>query len=167
MLLDLFFPKLCLGCNHLGCYICNACEKQIVFIEKEHCFYCKKTSDTGQTHYHCRQALGVNGWISLVQYNPMMKKIIAQIKYKFVSDAFVEIFRLLMPMFVHKIKKLINPNEVYVFQPIPLHSAKQKLRGFNQSSIIAKHFARSMDTSIVNVLIRIKNTQPQAQLKKE
>jgi len=53
----------------------------------------------------------------------------------------------------------------FIIVPVPLHKYKEKIRGFNQSSILAKLISEITDLKTYdNVLIRFKNNQPQAKL---
>lgn len=49
--------------------------------------------------------------------------------------------------------------------PIPLHPSKERKRGFNQSALIAKAFARTMELPYDEPLIKTVNSMPQAQTK--
>lgn len=92
MLLDLLFPKTCLGCGRLGIYICSACREKLVFIQKDVCVYCKKPADLGLTHVGCTRKMGIDGVMSVMRYDETSRKIIKGIKYRLIRDAFRELF---------------------------------------------------------------------------
>jgi ComF family protein len=49
--------------------------------------------------------------------------------------------------------------------PVPLHTAKARSRGYNQSELIAVHLARTMDLELIREgLLRIRNTPSQSGL---
>lgn len=49
--------------------------------------------------------------------------------------------------------------------PIPLHPAKERKRGFNQSALIARSFAQKMNLPYDELLVKVINDEPQAQTK--
>lgn len=163
MILDFLFPKTCLGCSKLGLYICFSCQKNFEYIQKDACIFCDKINKLGLVHDGCKRKGEIDGSLSLIYYNVTIKNIIKKIKYRLVKDAFREFFLLLQPEYVSKYKNFKKAFPDVVIQPIPLHPKRFNERGFNQAVIISQFFSQVMDVQIVDVLIRKKNTQPQAQ----
>ena len=68
-----------------------------------------------------------------------------------------------------KIKK--NTNEVFenaVLVPIPVDKKKLRIRGYNQSELLADQLANIIKIPVIkNNLIKIKQTKPQMELSKE
>ena len=55
--------------------------------------------------------------------------------------------------------------EIDVICPVPLHPARQRLRGFNQSELIARRLGQSLGLAVnMSALRRTKPTQPQIEL---
>lgn len=165
LLKELLFPKFCLSCKKFGLYICARCRSNLTPFNREICFYCEKDSLEGETHEHCQQG-GVDRFITVFQYNPTLKKIIASIKYRLVSDAFGEFFEYIesgkkLPFLSSKFQ-----NDQILIQPIPLHPNRLKQRGFNQSELIARWLAKKLNAKVTNTLDRVKETKAQAQLSK-
>jgi competence protein ComFC len=49
--------------------------------------------------------------------------------------------------------------------PLPLHPNKPKSRGYNQSALLARHIASTINASLnTNVLVRVRETENQAGL---
>lgn len=161
----LLFPKFCLSCKKFGRYICVRCTKNLTYLENQICFYCEKKSAYGITHIGCVHVNGVDQFISCFRYTSTLKKIIASIKYRLVSDAFEEIFNLIEKQLT--ISLIINGDQPFSIQPIPLHPFRQRQRGFNQSEIIAKWLARKTGGRMIQALERVKETKAQAQLGRE
>jgi len=44
--LDLIFPPMCVGCRHVGRWICPECWPRVPWIEDRQCFECAKPSPT-------------------------------------------------------------------------------------------------------------------------
>lgn len=165
MLKDLFFPKTCLGCGFLGCYICRTCEKKLSPITLNTCLYCARASYLGATHQSCKTIDGIDGMLSLYSYNPILRAIIKKIKYRGVYDAFHELFHVVREPAVLKFYKFKRLYNCAVLQPIPLHTTKMKSRGFNQSAYIAGFFEALFGYKKIDLLIRSKATSAQAQIK--
>ena len=163
-LLDLIFPRNCLGCGRAGAYICNDCLGKVPKA-RNHCILCFKSSVDGSTHFRCQRRFLIDGAYSCWKYTGVVRKAIVSLKYKFASDIASE----LAYKFVEEIKL---DNSFLVSQkctlvPIPLHKKRENWRGFNQAIEIGKFTARHMDWVFVpNLLTRYKNTKPQVGLKK-
>ena len=166
-LLDLLFPKFCLGCGFLGSYICHNCKCKLIYLEKDLCIYCHKASLYGLTHPTCKRGEGVDGVISIFHYNNLLKSIIKSIKYRLATEVWNELCLTINPDKLNKIK-IFQELAVsgYSLQPIPLHPNKFKKRGFNQAQIIADFFSKFLRVGLADNLIRIKDTQAQAQIAK-
>jgi len=164
MFADMMYPKRCLGCGKLGMYICLACEKKLAYVETDVCFYCKKMSPHGQTHPDCQYKQGIDGVLSVFQYNPLLKKIIAAIKYELATAVW------------HDFKLTVRPEGLYawfffrriihnaIIIPLPLHPRRQNARGFNQAELIARWASDYLAFPVKNVLVRKRNTPFQARL---
>lgn len=163
-LIDLLFPQACVVCGALGRYLCTSCRKKLLYVHVDSCFYCRKPSLYGFTHYCCKQKNGVDGWMSLLFYNSIAKRIIAAIKYRFVVGVLSELFLSLEPQSFIKLKILnITSPTIYV-QPVPLHSSKKRLRGLNQAELLSDFFLRFISGLKSNAVIRVRATSPQAKL---
>ncbi len=54
----------------------------------------------------------------------------------------------------------------YVLVPVPLHTAKEAERGFNQSLLLAEKLGRCLSLPVVQTLVRIHSGKTQASLNK-
>lgn len=163
---DLLFPKLCLSCGRLGSYICLKCAKELVYVRPDKCFYCGKSSYLGLTHPACKRSKGVAGFISIYYYNNTLKKIIKNIKYRLVLEAYDELVKIInFEILADKLQCFKKIKKNVVLCPIPLHLQRLKKRGFNQSELLAKFFSKFTNIPVKSILKRVKNTRPQAQIK--
>lgn len=158
--LDLIFPRRCVGCNRLGCYLCLTCISKIEYIEKPICPVCGKQAIDGVTHPHCLSRHSLDGLFAVAHYRGIVKEAIHLIKYRFVSDLSESMSNLLVSNW---------PKTLPVFDyliPVPLHPRRQKTRGFNQSSLLSHFLGKKLDIAVKEkILIRKTNTIPQADLK--
>ncbi len=58
-----------------------------------------------------------------------------------------------------------NKKKPVYLLPMPLYQQRLKCRGFNQAQIIAEYFNRYLRLKQTNLLIRKKETKPQAEIK--
>ncbi len=164
LLLDLLFPKFCTGCKKWGNYICDSCRKNIELLEFYICPVCSKQTLTGLIHTNCKRNSYIDGVVSSMRYNHIAKKLVKAIKYQLVYDIYQELFDLIF----HTQSTIFN--EFYknysncYFLPIPLHKNRFKMRGFNQAEELTKLFSKQFQYPILDSLVRIRDTKPQAQI---
>ncbi len=159
-LMDLVFPKTCLGCGKGGAYICSDCLAK-VRLAKPICPYCEKASIDGITHSKCRRRFGLDGLISIWEYEGVIRKAILALKYKYATETVTE----LQSYTVTELSRKLLPSAYYLV-PVPLYWYRQNTRGFNQSVEVGKFVAAKMGWKFISdFLIRKKSTTPQVQLK--
>lgn len=171
-LLDLFFPRRCLGCGTSETYLCSACFPKIKFIDSFICPVCEKPSFNGAAHPKCQTRYNLDGLISVCVYEGLIKKAIHLFKYKRVfdlSETLIGLFEKYLEtnsslgLLFKEMKK-----ENYLVVPVPLHFVRENFRGFNQAGIMGKILAkRHCFIFRENWLIREKYTFPQVKLKGE
>ncbi|MBI2051933.1 ComF family protein [Candidatus Roizmanbacteria bacterium] len=159
---DIFFPKICLSCGFLGSYLCLSCQRKLIKVSHDTCFYCRRRSFTGLTHPGCKRRLGVEGFLSVFHYNDVLKRSIKNIKYRLVKEALFELLTLIPPSFISKLAFFKN-DKLYL-QPIPLHNRREKERGFNQAELIAQFLSQYLPFPLIDGLIRTKDTASQSKL---
>lgn len=169
LLLDILFPKRCFGCKKSGNYLCNQCKENILQTDLV-CPKCESPSVGGQTHPVCRRKFGLDGLWSLGIYKDPLRTVIKKLKYSFIeelavvlTDITLEYWARFQPHLLEKIKK--DGGENWAVVPVPLHWYRENYRGFNQSSLIGKHLAKSLGLKYVEALKRVKHTDPQVKLK--
>jgi competence protein ComFC len=167
-LLDLFFPKTCVGCKKYGSYFCSDCIRKIKQSELV-CPFCERQSLGGVVHAVCQRKFGLDGLWSLGIYEGPLRTAIQKLKYKWVSeiakelvDITVEYWAKNSPVLLDKIKK--DQGKSWVITSVPLHPTRQNWRGFNQSELLAKLFTQRLGLRYQNLLKRIRNTTPQMKL---
>lgn len=160
--MDLLFPKICLGCGYLGCYICPHCQKKLIYLATDRCLYCARKSLYGLTHPGCTRPNGVDGVMAIFHYNDFLKKIIKDIKYHLATAVWSELTLNIFPEALLKLAFYKGQSNNLVIQPIPLHERRLRSRGFNQARLIADFFQKYICCPQSQILIRIKETPSQA-----
>jgi len=151
LVLDLIFPKNCLWCGRGQSYFCPSCLNRQV----------RHSIRPLPKIPHCE------GFLPLFKYNSLIKKGIAELKYKFITDLVEELSNIAVKEIKTNFPQLLNywQKNNFVFIPIPLHYHRQNWRGFNQSFLLAKSISQKLNLSYnQNILVRNKNTIPQAKL---
>ncbi len=163
-LIDLLFPRFCLGCGYVGVYLCVSCQEKLKPTKQDVCLYCHKSSLFGLTHPGCQNKLNVDGLMTLYYYNPILKKIIKNIKYRLAVQVWQEFCRVIKPEVISKLIFYRKMSSGTIIQPVPLTKNKYNERGFNQAKIISLFFQKFINCPIVNLLHRKKESPAQAQL---
>lgn len=161
MLLDIIFPRFCVGCKKLGKYLCSTCISELYSIEEDVCPCCEKKSFLGLKHPNCDGDL--DGNFSLFYYRGVSKKIITSIKYQLIYSIWNE-FQNYIPL--NRLEKLATLKQFYInasLQAIPLHSSRHKLRGFNQARLLESYISKKLNLKSINLLNRVKKTDAQVQ----
>lgn len=167
-LLDLLFPKTCVGCKKFGNYFCSDCISEIKQTELV-CPFCERPSLGGVVHSVCKRKFGLDGLWSLGVYQDSLRLAIQKLKYKWVSEVARELIDITLeywaknsPILLDRIKK--DQGKTWIVTSVPLHPTRQKWRGFNQSELLAKLFALKLGLKYETTLKRIRNTTPQMKL---
>jgi len=152
-LLDLFFPKKCLGCGKSDTYLCADCFAWLLTEQAQNPII-ERQKDT------CLDRI-----ISATNYaNPLIRELIKSFKYYYVKELAEPLSQLLI-----KTLKTFNfsaSGGQFLIIPIPLHEHRLRYRGFNQAELLAKKVASHFNLPIeTNALKRIVSTYPQANIK--
>lgn len=163
---EIFFPKRCFTCGRFGTYICSYCLRKFKTINRDVCPYCQKWSFFGLTHFGCQRRLGLDGLKSFFFYDGLVIKTIKEIKYRLVSEAINDFWRIIPIKKLEELFFLKKLAKEWFFLPVPLSQKKEKKRGFNQSKELVNFLSIFLGIKIKdNLIIRHKETKPQTELK--
>lgn len=172
LLLTTLFPQFCLNCQREGSLICQDCLSSIDLCQFNYCPFCKvpkRVFEKGVCPSH--QKMKLSGIFSATSYQiPLVKKLISKFKYQpFLKNLAPPLTSLIIAHFLLSENKLISQDkENSVLVPIPLSKFRERWRGFNQASLIAKVLANFYQIPwLDNNLIKIKATQPQVELSRQ
>jgi ComF family protein len=158
-IIDLVFPKICLGCGREGKYLCRVCIDEVPRAQAI-CPYCKHPSIDGATHVNCVKKYGLDGLTSVWQYEGAVRKAILALKYKYAT----EIGREISEYAINSLSGLVLP-PVHNLTPVPIYWLRQNTRGFNQSIEVGGNIAEKMRLNFIpDLLIKKVPTIPQAGL---
>lgn len=149
-IIDFIFPEKCLNCHKGNLLICEKCLNQLDLNEKE-------LDDFVYTIFDYR--------------NPIMKKIVWNLKYKNKKQLSFTIANYLYPKILEELSelKVLENFNAPLLIPIPLSSKRHRQRGYNQSMLIAKELEKldKKENFVLgkNILFKIKETEHQAHIK--
>lgn len=162
--LDLIFPKACIGCGKEGTYICSNCVTK-VRLAKPICPYCEKSSIDGVTHARCLRKFGLDGLVSVWEYEGVIRRAVLALKYRYSTEVGKELSDLFVSAMKSQNTKYLIPDTGLVV-PIPLYWYRQNARGFNQAIEIGKAVAAQMGWKFVSdLLVKKRSTFSQVELK--
>ena len=168
-LLDLLFPKRCLGCGKWGRYICLSCFHSIKLLPYLKCPVCERPAVDGMTHPRCRTKYTLDGLTSFFRYDGIVKKAIKTIKYRYVTDIVTEVIDVIPNSSFSIFQNILNSKFLImncILVPIPLHPSRYRSRGFNQAEVIASALSKRLDIPVnTTLLIRTEKTTPQVEMK--
>lgn len=169
LLLDLLFPKKCVGCGKSDTYFCVDCVTNIKQGELV-CPKCEHPAVGGQTHPICRRKFSLDGLWSLGIYEGPLKKSIQKLKYgslvrdfaPVLVDILIEYWARYQPFLIDEIKK--DQGQGWAVVAVPLHWYRENKRGFNQSGLVARLLAQKLNLKFFEGLKRTRYTKSQVGL---
>lgn len=167
-ILDIFFPKYCVQCKKTGDYVCSDCFAGISFSSEYICLICNKAAINGVTHPICKKTYGIDGGMASVAYKGVVKKLVYQFKYKpYLSDLQSSITDLFYEGLIQneQFHRVLQTESVLV--PIPLHPDRERERGYNHAALLSNSLSKRLGLQTKPLLKRVKQTQIQANLKRE
>jgi ComF family protein len=166
---NLFFPVLCFCCETKidSGYLCQPCLKKIEFLHPPLCRYCSQPITINSTGL-CKKCLFLNPpytqIISALVYQEPLAQLIHLFKYKNI-DYLSELFSALM---LEHLQRIGFTGQGYDFiSYVPLHSLRQKERGYNQSRLLAKSLVNYFKTPLKDdIIYQNRYTPSQTKLEK-
>lgn len=138
---------------------CKACDAVLPYFNATYCPVCALPTPTGEVCGHC------------MTNPPLFSRTIAVFGYAFPLDKLIQGMKYgeqlaLAHAFAKKLLPRIDPCNLPDFViAMPLHPAKLRERGFNQSVLIAATVARDLKLELLpNACRRVRDTPPQSSL---
>ena len=167
---DVIFPPYCAICggplDFNDRIICEYCYQSIKFVDAPFCQDCgRPLKKTGKDCTWCaNHVLGLTRIRALGVYDRTLSPIIHLLKYGKKPSLAKRLGRMMSITVLRD--QLLSRADLAV--PVPLHSARHRERGYNQSELLANALAESLGIPLVtNALLRQKNTKSQTGLTPE
>lgn len=172
LILDLIFPLYCLGCEkEEGVLLCARCRAELHYIPPS-CVVCKKLvpaknrTPAGRTCRACRKNTGLHTLISPLSYgDEKIRAIIHAYKYNRVRTL-ASILGEILGGYISRFGIKFPAGTVII--PIPMHPRRERVRGFNQSLLLADFLGEKLGLPVLaGILLKVKNVEPQVTLEAE
>ena len=156
-LINLFFPKVCLGCTNVLSdneqYVCTHCRHNLPVTD----FHLNGSNAVKKVFYG-RVKLEEATAMLRFQKKGIVQQLIHNLKYK----GHQEVGQFLGDWLGSELMSLNNYQNIDVVLPVPLHKNKLRKRGYNQVTLFAKTLAENLNAVYMdNVLIKITDTKSQ------
>jgi ComF family protein len=154
---DLFLPPRCGGCARVGKWLCGGCRARIRYLQQPLCRRCGAEVETARSDCGCRTRLhSLSRLRSAVAYEGPIELAIQRFKYRGWR-------RLADPLALLLVERLAVEGLAAAWVvPVPLHPERLRMRGFNQSELLARHVTARLDLEPPpGRLLRTRATPPQ------
>jgi len=159
-LADFVYPPICYGCDtevEEG-LVCEGCRLALFTHELAVCPKCgRPCTRTAETCGQCRTPFSLSRVRALGMYAPPFDNLVQAFKYSGKTKV-GELLGLGLAALVQQDEVLSAADAVC---PIPLHPARLRERGFNQSLLLAAAISMSTRIPLAEFLVRAKNTPTQ------
>jgi ComF family protein len=167
---DLLFPPRCAACHQLGAWLCAQCTAQIEIIRPPICRRCGLPLDRpkaeGEAPALCKRCQNkpsqLDGMRAYAFLDGPLRQAIHQFKYEDLRALAIPLGKLMADGW-----RLLSPRdqEIDVVVPVPLHASRQRQRGYNQASLLARELGIRLQRPVVeDVVVRTRATAPQVEL---
>ena len=161
---DLLFPRRCLVCGSFDTHLCERCAGAVRIQDSQRCSVCEAPTPWGLTHPGCLNSAELDGILAAGNFK-QLQYLVHAMKYQLLQDLAVPLGRILTEGVRHY--GLENFFSDFIIIPVPLHAAKLRYRGFNQSALLAQTIASELALTLApRGLERVKNTDSQSMLPK-
>ncbi len=159
-MLDLLFPPQCAVCKRNGQLLCPSCLAAMPHLLPPYCSHCGSPQGTASScpfcHFH---PLRLNGLRAACTYEEPLRSCIHALKYMNQPRLAEPLGQLL----AHSYTTSQLAGEI--IHPVPLHPARQRERGYNQSYLLARACARLLALPLVDTgIVRARSTPAQVGL---
>jgi ComF family protein len=152
---DIFLPSLCFYCEKKtnNGYLCSACKDKIEFLYPPLCRFCSNPIANNKSGL-CKECFGktfpYERLICITSYKEPIISLIHFFKYRNYDC----LANLLSSFMIEHLLKIGFSYSYYdTVTSVPMHSAKLRDRGYNQSALLAKSFANYFKIAFKNDII--------------
>lgn len=159
--LDLFYPRFCLGCDQLLSgeakpFLCLACSDDLPFTN-----YHELSENPVTDRFAGRLPLFFGGAFLIYKNDSITQRMIASFKYYQRPD----IAEGLGVLYGQQLKSVDALTDLDFIIPVPLHPKRQSERGYNQAEMIGRGLEQSLKISCITSALK-RNTFEASQTKK-
>lgn len=139
--------------------ICSSCLKKVKYVENPRCLRCGKHISDSTVEYCGDCAKAAHYYLegrALYEYKEAAS---AMYRFKYGGrQEYAEVFGEEMAYYLGDYIRSLKPE---AFIPVPMYPAKERRRGYNQATLLARALGRVMQVPVYEKIIkRVKNTKP-------
>ena len=145
----------------MGWWMCTACRQELLWVKSQSCYLCGTLSADGASCDRCRRQSDLAGlWVACHFEDGPIRQSVHSLKY----DGNFEMAGVLAGALAEGARRVSAKRGKWVVSYVPLHPARQALRGYNQSRLLAQAVATRLGIPMVSVLAKTVASLPQAEL---
>ena len=157
--LDLLMPMRCFACDREGPYVCGTCEPGLPRLRTPYCRVCATPGPDGLCELCAANQPAIDRIIAPYLMDGSVRSAVHDLKYRNLRAAAPTLGRL---MASHLLQRRLD---VDVVMPVPIHSMRERARGYNQSLLLAKAVSRETELPLEQRALRkVRDTAPQVSL---
>lgn len=158
-LLDFLFPPRCVACRRTGVWLCAACAAQFENIMPPLCQRCGRPISSAHCPYCAKLPIGIDGTRAVAFFEGALHEAIHAFKYLHRIEL-ADHFGTMLHDYL-----LTFPLPVNTIIPVPLHTERERMRGYNQSVILANALSARHNLPVWHdALTRRRATRSQTEL---
>lgn len=147
-LISIVAPHHCLVCDAEGTLVCDNCAPVLVRVSPSRCYRCYTVTTQSSTCKKCRKISSLSHvWIT-TQYTGVYKELIHVLKFERARAAADVIVRAML-------SSLPKEYSNAILVPIPTASTRMRLRGYDQSVLIASGISKQLHLPMKQLLVRM------------
>lgn len=168
IILDILYPRCCPLCGKIRPYqetgVCVECLEKLKKVEPPYCMKCGKTLENEEEEY-CRDCSAIaksyQKGFPVFFYREPLKSALYDFKYKNQRDYAAFFAECIYRHYGKQITEIGMDGLV----PVPVHSRKKRIRGYNQAEILAAELGKRIQIPVFpDYLVRDIDTKPQKEL---
>ena len=166
--LAFLYPPRCLICKTLGASgLCAACADQIAPVAAPFCPVCGHTLSDSRCANCAAQTPAFRRCRSLGVYDDVLRHAIHQFKYRD-RPQLAGPLGCLLALYARAHASDLNSLRFDALLPVPMHSVRRRVRGYNQSERLARVLGTELGLPLLSgALVRVRPTRPQVGLTAE
>ncbi len=147
-----FAPFYCLSCEQIGHILCEVCIDNVLEHAPSRCYRCHKVTSQSAVCTDCRHVTRLKHVWVVAYYEGLAKDIVELLKFERAMFASRDIAQAMAD-------KLPMLSEQTIICHVPTAFSRQRVRGYDQSKLIAKHLAKLVDLPYRSLINRTNNSR--------
>lgn len=158
---DLVFPPMCAGCHERGRWLCDACRRDLKVVARPICARCGQPGDeASNVCSHCSAWPAQIGAVrGAFEFGGPLRDAIHRYKYQSEYARAPSLSALLVEALERSEFQANTSWDLIAY--VPLHARRRRIRGFDQSRLLARGLADRVGLSCTSDLLRLVDTPTQ------